>query len=350
MRERLDTVPTPVAEDLATALDALGVAEARRLREPLGRRACSPRSSSRARARRAHRAVPARARCRARTRDAAAARALASSSTTTARSRATRWPRASCVESATAVDRLDALRAAARRASSCVDGTNPVALQLCGRRAARARAHAPARRAGAATCSARLYVRARDPLGFLVWEATAPTRPRAAHLPARGRAAPRPAAARDAGLRRQRGLPAEGRGHRVRRHAPVRGPGDPLKRVNWRASARRNELWVNESHPERNTDVILFVDSFAEARLGGRGHARPRGACDRGARRRLRPPARPRRADRVRRDPALARPGHRARAALPHRRRAARHADRPLLLLEGDRRDPAARCCRRTRS
>ena len=46
-------------------------------------------------------------------------------------------------------------------------------------------------------------------------------------------------------------------------------PGDPLKRVNWRASARRGDLWVNESHPERNTDVILFVDSFAEARLGG---------------------------------------------------------------------------------
>jgi uncharacterized protein (DUF58 family) len=47
--------------------------------------------------------------------------------------------------------------------------------------------------------------------------------------------------------------------------------GDALKRVNWRASARRNELWVNESHPERNTDVILFVDTFAEARLEGRG-------------------------------------------------------------------------------
>ena len=47
-----------------------------------------------------------------------------------------------------------------------------------------------------------------------------------------------------------------------------RGPGDPLNRINWRASARRNELWVNESHPERNTDVIIFVDSFAEARLG----------------------------------------------------------------------------------
>ena len=45
----------------------------------------------------------------------------------------------------------------------------------------------------------------------------------------------------------------------------------PLKRVNWRASARRGDLWVNESHPERNTDVILFVDSFAEARRGDEG-------------------------------------------------------------------------------
>jgi uncharacterized protein (DUF58 family) len=48
-------------------------------------------------------------------------------------------------------------------------------------------------------------------------------------------------------------------------------PGDPLKRVNWRASARRGDVWVNDSHPERNTDVILFVDSFAEARRAGAG-------------------------------------------------------------------------------
>ena len=28
---------------------------------------------------------------------------------------------------------------------------------------------------------------------------------------------------------------------------------------------------MNESHPERNTDVIIFVDSFVEARLGDKG-------------------------------------------------------------------------------
>jgi uncharacterized protein (DUF58 family) len=48
-------------------------------------------------------------------------------------------------------------------------------------------------------------------------------------------------------------------------------PGDPLKHINWRASARGNDLWVNESHPERNTDVILFVDSFEEARQADAG-------------------------------------------------------------------------------
>ena len=48
-------------------------------------------------------------------------------------------------------------------------------------------------------------------------------------------------------------------------------PGDRLRRVNWRASARRGELWVNEAHPERNADIVLFLDTFAEARRGGPG-------------------------------------------------------------------------------
>ena len=45
-------------------------------------------------------------------------------------------------------------------------------------------------------------------------------------------------------------------------------PGDRLRAVNWRASARRGELIVNERHPDRNADVVLFLDSFAEARSG----------------------------------------------------------------------------------
>jgi uncharacterized protein (DUF58 family) len=41
-------------------------------------------------------------------------------------------------------------------------------------------------------------------------------------------------------------------------------PGDRVRRVNWRASARRGQLWVNEQHAERNADVVIFLDSFAE--------------------------------------------------------------------------------------
>ena len=46
--------------------------------------------------------------------------------------------------------------------------------------------------------------------------------------------------------------------------------GDRVRHVNWRASARRGELWVNEHHAERNADVVILLDSFAEARRAGR--------------------------------------------------------------------------------
>jgi uncharacterized protein (DUF58 family) len=47
--------------------------------------------------------------------------------------------------------------------------------------------------------------------------------------------------------------------------------GDRVRRVNWRASARRGELVVNELHPEQNTDVVLFLDTVSEARTAQRG-------------------------------------------------------------------------------
>jgi uncharacterized protein (DUF58 family) len=46
--------------------------------------------------------------------------------------------------------------------------------------------------------------------------------------------------------------------------------GDRVRAINWRASARKGALVVNERHPERNTDVVLFVDSFADVRGDGR--------------------------------------------------------------------------------
>jgi uncharacterized protein (DUF58 family) len=52
-------------------------------------------------------------------------------------------------------------------------------------------------------------------------------------------------------------------------------PGDRVRHVNWRATARRGELWVNEHHAERNADVVIFLDVFAEARRGERSTLDP---------------------------------------------------------------------------
>jgi uncharacterized protein (DUF58 family) len=49
-------------------------------------------------------------------------------------------------------------------------------------------------------------------------------------------------------------------------------PGDRIRRVNWRATARRDDVFVNDQHPERNTDVILFLDTFADVGDGS-GHS-----------------------------------------------------------------------------
>ena len=48
-------------------------------------------------------------------------------------------------------------------------------------------------------------------------------------------------------------------------------PGDRVRRINWRASARRGEPWVTETHPERNSDVVVFLDTFLEARSEDEG-------------------------------------------------------------------------------
>ncbi len=45
--------------------------------------------------------------------------------------------------------------------------------------------------------------------------------------------------------------------------------GDVVRRVNWRVTARRGELHVNDMHRERNADVIVFLDTFTELREGG---------------------------------------------------------------------------------
>jgi uncharacterized protein (DUF58 family) len=114
----------------------------------------------------------------------------------------------------------------------------------------------------------RIDVRARDALRLVTWEAHF-ERPH--HL----KAYPSP-------LTIQRILsPLETQAYAGSEVARVKGegveyadirdfvPGDRVRSINWRASARRQGLVVNERHPERNTDVVLFLDSFTDVRSGG---------------------------------------------------------------------------------
>ena len=41
--------------------------------------------------------------------------------------------------------------------------------------------------------------------------------------------------------------------------------GDSLREINWKASARSDDLWISQRHPERATDVVVLLDSFVEA-------------------------------------------------------------------------------------
>jgi uncharacterized protein (DUF58 family) len=172
------------------------------------------------------------------------------------------------VEAATPVDQLDLyLRLPA--GLDVAAGKNPIALRLKRGERRELELTLDATRWGGHVLGP-VPIRVRDPVGLLLWEATAAARTELRVYPRedllrRAITPLRTMALAGNEVARQRGEGIE--------FADLRPfvPGDPLKRINWRASARRSELWVNEEHPERNTDVILFVDSFAEARLEGAG-------------------------------------------------------------------------------
>ena len=126
--------------------------------------------------------------------------------------------------------------------------------------------------------------------------------------------------------------------------ADIRGwaPGDRVRSINWRATARRGELHVNQQHPERNTDVVLFLDTFTDVRTGGRGtlDLTVRAATSL-AHKYLRAQG-PRRGRQLRGLSLVAPPGVGNAAALPNRRLAAADGHRAELREEGHRRPAAA--------
>jgi uncharacterized protein (DUF58 family) len=111
-------------------------------------------------------------------------------------------------------------------------------------------------------------LRARDRLGLLVWEERLDrtTRLRVYPAPEALRRLVQPVATQPSTgdeVARQKAQGLE--------FADLRefAPGDRVRSINWRATARRNRLIVNDRHPERNAEVILFLDTFEEARAGG---------------------------------------------------------------------------------
>jgi len=150
-----------------------------------------------------------------------------------------------------------------------VSGANPVALRLGFGEERRLELRFRCTHWGAPRLGD-LHLRAGDAAGLLVWEETLE---RGSVL----RVYPRPEELRQLVGPRETQLFTGNRVSRAKgeglEFADLRQfvPGDRIRRINWRASARRGELWVNEFHAERNADVILFLDSFVDARRSDRG-------------------------------------------------------------------------------
>jgi uncharacterized protein (DUF58 family) len=120
-----------------------------------------------------------------------------------------------------------------------------------------------------------VHLRAHDPLRLFAWEWLVPGNQRLIVYPepARLRALVRPLETQvftGNQVSRQRGDGIE--------FADVRPflPGDRARSINWRATARRGVPWVNQRHPERNTDVVLFLDTFVDLSVATEVRAGPR--------------------------------------------------------------------------
>jgi uncharacterized protein (DUF58 family) len=150
-----------------------------------------------------------------------------------------------------------------------VDGWNPVALRLRGGEQRSARFRFRCDRWGAYTVG-RVFLRGRGPFGFVTWEwqvdARRPLKVYPTEEAVRELLRPLDTQVFSGNhVARQRGEGIE--------FADLRQfvAGDRIRNVNWRASARRAELWVNQQHPERNADVVLFLDTFTEVTRDGYG-------------------------------------------------------------------------------
>ena len=110
-----------------------------------------------------------------------------------------------------------------------------------------------------------LLVRVRDPLGVAIWEGPLGPRVDLRAFPREQRLRELVAPARTQPCLGTHVARARGEGIEFADVRPFR-VGDRVRHVNWRATARRGALQVNDRHPEHSSDVVLLLDTFAEAR------------------------------------------------------------------------------------
>jgi len=115
-----------------------------------------------------------------------------------------------------------------------------------------------------------LVIRVRDPLGLVIWEGTLGRRLNLRVFPREERLRELVAPSRTRPFLGNHVARSRGEGIEFADVRPFQ-VGDRVRRVNWRATARRGALQVNDRHPEHSSDVVLLLDTFAEARDAASG-------------------------------------------------------------------------------
>jgi len=110
-----------------------------------------------------------------------------------------------------------------------------------------------------------LVVRARDSLGLTTWEGRLGRRVHLRVFPGEQRLGELVAPLRTQPFLGAHVARARGDGIEFADIRPFR-VGDRVRHVNWRATARRGSLQMNQRHPEHSSDVVLLLDTFEEAR------------------------------------------------------------------------------------
>jgi uncharacterized protein (DUF58 family) len=154
--------------------------------------------------------------------------------------------------------------ALARTGQLVVDPAGPVVVRIAGAAKLEIQFSLRAERWGAHAVGPSV-LRARDPLGIRAWSKRSGERVLLRSFPREQRLRELVAPLHTQPFLGAHVARARGEGIEFADIRPF-AVGDRARQVNWRTSARRGALHVTERHPEHASDVVLLLDTFAEAR------------------------------------------------------------------------------------